>query len=283
MAALSRISSFLPCLALSWVFFASTYSEAFISNPHTTSHRRISASGSQIHRINNINHYWRVAAAQKTDDVPTQETDEATASEQPPADVAEEPKKEPKQEVSVDDLLNTPAFLQKKIEALNKSMVKVQEQIDEADAEAAKEWEEWGPQISRAKREYQALRARMVNATMEASTTAKVKCLKEVLQAYDNFQRAQAAFKPQSEDEQAALDQYTKMFDDLNEVFTKLGMKEIPTVGEPFDFNLHSAVMQQPSDEYPEDTICLEYAKGYMVDGEMIRPAMVVVSAGPGP
>mmetsp|Transcript_16895 Transcript_16895/g.23909 ORF Transcript_16895/g.23909 Transcript_16895/m.23909 type:complete len:246 (+) Transcript_16895:26-763(+) len=178
-----------------------------------------------------------------------------------------------------DDLLQTPQFLTKKIEVLNKQIAKKEEEISAANLEADKEWEEWGPQIERLEREFENVRARMLNDTMEASTSAKVKVLKEILAVSDNFMRASQAISPSTEGEIAVVDYYKSIYEEMQAVFVALGMKPIATVGEPFDYNLHEAVMRQSS-EFDEDIVCLELTKGFMVGEELIRPAMVAVSTG---
>ena len=41
--------------------------------------------------------------------------------------------------------------------------------------------------------------------------------------------------------------------------------------------------MTQPSTEYAKDIVCMEYQVGYRLGDKSVRPAMVVVSLGPGP
>lgn len=48
----------------------------------------------------------------------------------------------------VDDLLNSEAFLNKKVEMLQKQIKTTQGEIQEAEREAEKQWKEWGPQVS---------------------------------------------------------------------------------------------------------------------------------------
>lgn len=50
--------------------------------------------------------------------------------------------------------------------------------------------------------------------------------------------------------------------------------------GQVFDPNFHEAMLQQESDEYPENTVVQEYQKGYKLNDRLLRPAMVVVSKG---
>ena len=53
--------------------------------------------------------------------------------------------------------------------------------------------------------------------------------------------------------------------------------------GEPFDPNLHEAVLREPSDEHHEDVVIAELQRGYHLNGRVLRHALVKVSMGPGP
>jgi molecular chaperone GrpE len=44
------------------------------------------------------------------------------------------------------------------------------------------------------------------------------------------------------------------------------------------DPDVHEALMSQPSDEDEEDTIIETIERGYVLNGELVRPAKVVVS-----
>lgn len=50
---------------------------------------------------------------------------------------------------AVDDVLNSEAFLNKKVEMLKKQIATTQQSIAEVEAEGQKQWEEWGPQVRR--------------------------------------------------------------------------------------------------------------------------------------
>mmetsp|Transcript_11523 Transcript_11523/g.15041 ORF Transcript_11523/g.15041 Transcript_11523/m.15041 type:complete len:264 (+) Transcript_11523:182-973(+) len=185
-----------------------------------------------------------------------------------------------KQEVKVDELLTSPAFLKKKIEVLKSTIEKKETEIQELEAEAAKEWEEWGSQIERVQNEMKNIRARSLNDTMAARDDAKVKVLKEAVLVADNFERAKMSIKPETDEEKAVAAQYDAIFQNMEKAFEQLGMTTMETLGQPFDPNFHEAVMSSPSDEYDEDLICQEFQKGYVLGETCIRPAMVVVSLG---
>ena len=48
---------------------------------------------------------------------------------------------------------------------------------------------------------------------------------------------------------------------------------------QPFDPNLHEAVMREPTDEYPEGTVLEELVRGYFLGDRVLRHAMVKVAA----
>ena len=60
----------------------------------------------------------------------------------------------------------------------------------------------------------------------------------------------------------------------------KYGLKLIKTDGEKFNPELHEAVAHLPSDDVDPDYIIEEHRKGYVLNGRVIRAAMVSVSKG---
>ena len=66
--------------------------------------------------------------------------------------------------------------------------------------------------------------------------------------------------------------------DMFDAAFEKLGVTEIKAQGETFDPNLHNAVNQREDENYPENTVCEVFQKGYMMGDKVIRHAMVVVA-----
>ena len=102
-------------------------------------------------------------------------------------------------------------------------------------------------------------------------------CMKKVIEVADNFDRAIDMVEKIDN-----LDKMKETFHILNKQLTeslsKLGLEQIKCVGEKFDPNLHEAVMQTPTDEYPEETIINEMQKGYKLGDKVLRPAMVSVA-----
>jgi molecular chaperone GrpE len=63
-------------------------------------------------------------------------------------------------------------------------------------------------------------------------------------------------------------------------VFEKEGVEVIDPLGAEFDPNMHHAVGQRDDATVPEHTVVEVYQKGYVMAGRVVRPAMVIVSAG---
>ncbi len=107
--------------------------------------------------------------------------------------------------------------------------------------------------------------------------------LSEILPVVDNFDRARQQLNPQSEEAQALHRSYQGLYKQLVDVFKQLGVSPMRVEGEPFDPNLHEAVMREPSDDHPEDVVIEELQRGYQLHGKVLRHALVKVSMGPGP
>jgi molecular chaperone GrpE len=63
-------------------------------------------------------------------------------------------------------------------------------------------------------------------------------------------------------------------------VFEKEGVEVIDPLGDEFDPNRHQAVGQREDAKVPEHTVVEVFQKGYVMAGRVVRPAMVIVSAG---
>jgi molecular chaperone GrpE len=101
--------------------------------------------------------------------------------------------------------------------------------------------------------------------------------LKKFLQVMDTFERAKSSLQDVNDCEQVkeSIDVIYKQF---LEALEKSGVKKIETVGQEFDHNLHEAVMQTPTDEYPNHTIINEMQGGYMLEDRVLRAALVNVA-----
>jgi molecular chaperone GrpE len=102
----------------------------------------------------------------------------------------------------------------------------------------------------------------------------------DLLPILDNFDRAVAAAKQAGET--GPLVQGVAMIQaQVLDVLKRHGITRIEALGQPFDPNLHQAVMQQPSMDQPPNTVLQILEQGFMIHDRVLRPAKVVVSAAP--
>ena len=93
----------------------------------------------------------------------------------------------------------------------------------------------------------------------------------ELLPVLDNLDRALEAEGDIREGVRATRDQ-------LVDVLGNEGLLPVASDGQPFDPNVHEAVMGQPSEEHEEGTILQTFQRGYVLNGKPIRAAKVVVA-----
>lgn len=102
----------------------------------------------------------------------------------------------------------------------------------------------------------------------------------DLLAALDNLERATAAAQQAGETGplvQGVAMVHTQLIDALR----RHGIAPIEALGQPFDPNLHQAVMQQPTTEYPPGTVVQVLQQGFQIHDRVLRPATVVVSKAP--
>lgn len=68
-----------------------------------------------------------------------------------------------------------------------------------------------------------------------------------------------------------------KLFDQFLNVFKEQGLEPIDALHQPFDPNLHEAVMKEASEQAP-NTVIEVFQTGYKYKERLLRPAMVKVS-----
>jgi molecular chaperone GrpE len=59
----------------------------------------------------------------------------------------------------------------------------------------------------------------------------------------------------------------------------KIGVSAMRPEGEPFDPNFHEAMLREPTKEYEEGTVMEQLVRGYLLNNEVLRYAMVKVAA----
>ena len=142
------------------------------------------------------------------------------------------------------------------------------------EAEAPQEQAQTDDRYLRLAAEYDNYRKRTAKEKEALWSSAKADTVAAFLPVYDNLERA---IKQETADE--AFKKGVEMtMNQLKEVFAKLGVTEIPALGEQFDPNLHNAVMHIDDENFGENTISQVFQAGFQCGDKVIRFAMVQVA-----
>jgi molecular chaperone GrpE len=99
--------------------------------------------------------------------------------------------------------------------------------------------------------------------------------LKDFLPVADNLERA--LDHAEEHDLRQVIDGVRLVQKMLSDALSKHGIVGFSAVGQPFDPNVHEALMQEESDR-PAGTVISEMARGYKLHDRLVRPAAVVVA-----
>jgi molecular chaperone GrpE len=102
--------------------------------------------------------------------------------------------------------------------------------------------------------------------------------IRDIIPILDDFERALKIESADAEYAKGVELIYQRLVDTLK----KMGLEPVESQpGQPFDPNLHQAVVRVETDEVPDNTILDELQRGYNFKGKLLRPAMVRVAVKP--
>jgi len=135
-------------------------------------------------------------------------------------------------------------------------------------------------QAIRAHAELDNYRKRVSRELEQAARYQMLPLIRDLLPALDNLSRTiQAAGQTTNVDD--LVKGAEMILGHFNQVLASHSTKPIEAVGQPFDPNLHEAIQQLPSEEYPPGTVIQDVELGYMLHDRVIRPTKVIVAIAP--
>lgn len=167
------------------------------------------------------------------------------------------------------------AFLQSIEDEKNSLATKVAILSEELDTEKDR--------ILRISADFDNFRKRTERERLSLMTNVQGEVVESLLPVLDNFERAKAQIKVETEGEEKINNSYQSIYKQFMEILSSLGVETVETVGTAFDPMLHEAIMRGDSAEFEEGIILEEFRKGFKLGERLLRPSMVKVSAGPGP
>ena len=123
--------------------------------------------------------------------------------------------------------------------------------------------------------EFDNFKKRAIKEREDAQKFGMERLLKDFLPVADNLERA---LDHAEEHDLRQVIEGVKLVQKLLETtLARHGVTGFSALGQPFDPNLHEALMQQESDA-PAGTVVSEMSRGYKLNERLVRPAAVVVA-----
>jgi molecular chaperone GrpE len=126
----------------------------------------------------------------------------------------------------------------------------------------------------RTQADFENYRKRMARENAAAIDRGVGKLAKELLPALDHLDHALKA----SEGHEDVVKGFALVRDEIVKALGRVGIQPFSPKGEVFDPNEHEAMVQQPSEDAESGTVIEVYQQGYRINGQVLRPARVVVA-----
>lgn len=156
---------------------------------------------------------------------------------------------------------------------LAKQVAELQEKLEAKEKEMA----EANDKFVRLAAEYDNYRRRSTKEKETMFGDGKADAIERILPVLDNLDRAMAVV-PETEEAKKYHEGVKMVIRQFKEVLAKAGVAEIEAVGQPFNPNIHNAVMHVEDDSVGENVVVEEFQKGYMLGDRVIRHSMVKVA-----
>lgn len=132
--------------------------------------------------------------------------------------------------------------------------------------------------LLRALAEAENTRRQADRAVAEARKFAIAEFSRELLVVVDNLERTIEALENSATAENAALLEGIQATQRIfMQTLERFGVHRIEALGQPFDPNLHEAIMEVEDSAQPPGTIVRVVERGYMINDRLLRPARVFV------
>ena len=159
---------------------------------------------------------------------------------------------------------------------VNKKIEKLEKKINELTSEKQDLFE----QLQRVSADYANFQKRAPKQIADSVAYEKKAVLRSFLPSIDNFEHALS--HASTAKGQEALDNLIKgvqmVFDHMLDALKAHVVKGIDALDQPFDPNLHEAMMRRSDPDKEDDTVLEVYQAGYMIGEQVLRPSKVIVN-----
>ena len=138
---------------------------------------------------------------------------------------------------------------------------------------------ELNDRLLRRSAEFENFKRRTENDQLNLLKYAAESFILKILPVYDDLNRSLDHID--DDNNKDSLREGLKMVaDKFSKVLDEQGVKRIEVKGKEFDHDYHEALLRQPSDDVPANTVLEEVEAGYMYKDKVLKHAKVIVSQG---
>jgi molecular chaperone GrpE len=156
---------------------------------------------------------------------------------------------------------------------------KVERDLSDLLADVERERDEYLELARRTKADFENYRKRVSGETAAAAKRGRAELVRALLPVVDNLERALAAAEPPPADSvpNHLAEGVRLVREELAGILKRSGVESYEPTGEQFDPHEHEAMMTRPAEDGETGKVVETVEKGYRLDGQILRPARVVV------
>jgi molecular chaperone GrpE len=151
---------------------------------------------------------------------------------------------------------------------------KVEHDLDEL-TQAKRERDEYLELAQRTRADFENYRKRVASDVKAATSRGRAELARDLIPVVDSLERAIDSAEGAGESFARGV---VLVLDELVSTLKRAGVESYDPTGEQFDPNLHEALSAQEAEGTESGTVLETLDRGYRLDGQVLRPARVVVS-----
>ena len=154
------------------------------------------------------------------------------------------------------------------------SVEELAKKLEQAEQKASDNWDK----AVRMQAEMENLKKRTQKDLESAHKFALEGFVKELLPVIDSLELGLQAATGDNDEVHKFREGSELTLKQLEAAFSKFNIEVVNPLGQPFNPELHQAMAMQPSADAEPNSVLNVFQKGYVLNGRLLRPAMVVVA-----
>ena len=157
------------------------------------------------------------------------------------------------------------------------AIAQLQQELEQANQKAQENWDK----ALRIQAEMENLKRRTQKDLDDTRKYAVERFAKELISVIDSLELGLQAIAGDSPEVQKFREGSELTLKQFEAAFAKANIETVNPLRQPFNPEHHQAMAMQPSAELAPNSVLTVFQKGYLLNGRLLRPAMVVVAKAP--